>query len=62
MGVTLANSLADRAEFESSELGTEVRLRFRRRLAPPEPLRGLNPGVWQLTDPESSGALPAQSD
>ncbi|HWD70184.1 MAG TPA: ATP-binding protein [Solirubrobacteraceae bacterium] len=47
MGVTLINALADRAEFETSELGTEVRMRFRRP-APPSPPLSL--GVWALTD------------
>jgi len=48
MGVTLINSLADRAEFESSALGTEVRMRFRR--VAPAPLDGLSLAVWELTD------------
>lgn len=60
MGITLISSLADRAEFESSELGTEVRMRFRRPIA--EPPSGLRPGAWMLTDPRSSGALRAPSD
>jgi anti-sigma regulatory factor (Ser/Thr protein kinase) len=62
MGVTLINSLADRAEFESSELGTEVRMRFRRAARLPEPLDGFSPEAWTLTDQQSSGALPGQSD
>lgn len=48
MGVALINSLADRTEFESSQLGTEVRMRFRRA---PERLTGVSPEVWALTDP-----------
>jgi anti-sigma regulatory factor (Ser/Thr protein kinase) len=62
MGVTLINSLADRAEFESSELGTEVRMRFRQAARPPEPLDNFSPAAWTLTDQQSSGALPGQSD
>jgi serine/threonine-protein kinase RsbW len=60
MGVTLINSLAERAEFESSELGTEVRMRFRREV--PEPLGRLSLGSWALTDQRSSGAPRAQSN
>jgi anti-sigma regulatory factor (Ser/Thr protein kinase) len=62
MGVTLINSLADRAEFESSELGTEVRMRFRQAARLPEPLGSFSPAAWTLTDQKSSGALPGQSD
>jgi serine/threonine-protein kinase RsbW len=62
MGVTLINSLADRAEFESSELGTEVRMQFTRPAPVPEPLEGVSLGAWALTDPRSSDALRAQSD
>ena len=41
MGVALINSLADRAEFrESSEIGTEVRMQFRRPVDVPEVLAG----------------------
>ena len=58
MGVTLINSLADRAEFESSELGTEVRMRFKRAM----PLGRLSLELWALTNPQSSGALRAQSN
>jgi serine/threonine-protein kinase RsbW len=61
MGVTLINSLADRAEFESSELGTEVRMRFRRPVRTPESLE-VNLRSWALTDPEASDALRAQSN
>jgi serine/threonine-protein kinase RsbW len=60
MGVTLINSLAERAEFESSELGTEVRMRFRRVAS--EPLYRLNLDAWALTDQQSSGAPRAPSD
>lgn len=59
MGVTLINSLADRAEFESSELGTEVRMRFRRPRPAPAPL---SLRVWGLTDQQSSDALRARSN
>ena len=62
MGVTLINSLADRAEFESSELGTEVRMRFRRARQTPEPFRDVKLAVWALTDPGSSDALRARSN
>jgi anti-sigma regulatory factor (Ser/Thr protein kinase) len=62
MGVTLINSLADRAEFESSELGTEVRIRFKCPVSVRETLGRFSPGVWALTDPESSGALQARSN
>lgn len=58
MGVTLINSLADRAEFESSELGTEVRMRFKRAM----PLGRLSLELWALTNRQSSGALRAQSN
>jgi serine/threonine-protein kinase RsbW len=61
MGVTLINALADRAEFESSELGTEVRMRFKRRVATPASL-DVNLRIWALTDPEASDALRAQSN
>lgn len=63
MGVTLINSLADRAEFESSELGTEVRLRFRRPVRTPTSTSlDVNLRIWALTDPEASDALRAQSN
>lgn len=64
MGVSLINSLADRAEFESSEIGTEVRMLFRRPLRFPEPLGRLSLEAWGLTDqnPRSSGALQARSN
>lgn len=62
MGVALINSLADRAEFESSELGTEVRMRFRRPVQAAEPPSRLNLEAWALTDPQSSSALRARSD
>lgn len=62
MGVTLINSLADRAEFESSELGTEVRMRFRRPARLPEPSDSFSSAGWALTDQQSSGALRAPSD
>jgi serine/threonine-protein kinase RsbW len=61
MGVTLINSLADRAEFESSEFGTEVRMRFRRPVRTPDSLE-VNLRIWALTDPEASDALRAQSN
>lgn len=61
MGVTLVNALADRAEFESSELGTEVRMRFRRR-AQPADWDGFNLDAWTRTDPRSSDALRGRSD
>lgn len=62
MGLTLINTLSDRAEFRSSQMGTEVRMRFVRPLeAAAEPLE-LSSGLWELTDlPRSSGALPARS-
>jgi anti-sigma regulatory factor (Ser/Thr protein kinase) len=62
MGVTLINSLADRAEFESSELGTEVRMRFTRAARAPQPQSQVNLEIWALTDPRSSDALRAQSN
>jgi serine/threonine-protein kinase RsbW len=63
MGVTLINSLADRAEFESSELGTEVRMRFRRPAHVPESLEAFSLQRWALTtDPQSSSALQARSN
>jgi serine/threonine-protein kinase RsbW len=62
MGVTLINSLADRAEFESSELGTEVRMRFRRPAYMPESLEAFSLERWALTDPQSSSALRARSN
>jgi serine/threonine-protein kinase RsbW len=62
MGVTLINSLADRAEFESSELGTEVRMRFKRPACVPEPLGRFSLAPWALTDPQSSSALQARSN
>jgi anti-sigma regulatory factor (Ser/Thr protein kinase) len=62
MGVTLINALADRAEFESSELGTEVRMRFRRPACVPEPLERFSLALWALTDQQSSGALQARSN
>ena len=69
MGVTLINSLADRAEFESSEFGTEVRMRFRRPSCVPEPLERFSLAHWALTDPrsaltdqQSSSALQARSN
>ena len=48
MGVTLINALADRAEFESSDLGTEVRMHFKRSVRVPGSLADL--GVRALTD------------
>jgi serine/threonine-protein kinase RsbW len=60
MGLTLINSLADRAEFQSSELGTEVRMQFRCPLSVQPGQVSL--GDWALTDPRSSGALRARSD
>jgi anti-sigma regulatory factor (Ser/Thr protein kinase) len=63
MGVTLINALADRAdraEFESSDLGTEVRTHFKRSVRVPGALAVL--AVSALTDPRSSGALRAQSN
>jgi anti-sigma regulatory factor (Ser/Thr protein kinase) len=62
MGVTLINSLADRAEFESSELGTEVRMRFTHPARLPDPFAELSLRTWASTDPRSSDALRAQSD
>jgi serine/threonine-protein kinase RsbW len=64
MGVALINSLADRAEFESSEIGTEVRMLFKRPLRFPEPFGRLSLEAWGLTDqdPRSSGALQARSN
>jgi anti-sigma regulatory factor (Ser/Thr protein kinase) len=62
MGVTLINSLADRAEFESSELGTEVRMRFTRPACGPDSRDQVSPGLWALTDPRASDALRARSD
>jgi serine/threonine-protein kinase RsbW len=62
MGVTLINAMADRAEFESSELGTEVRMRFRRPACVPEPLERFRLALWALTDQQSSGALQARSN
>lgn len=59
MGVALINSLADRAEFESSDIGTEVRMLFKRPLLFPAPL---SLEAWALTDPQSSGALQARSN
>lgn len=61
MGVTLINALADRAEFESSPLGTEVRMRFRRPKSPERPV-GLSLAIWALSCPGSSDALRAQSN
>jgi anti-sigma regulatory factor (Ser/Thr protein kinase) len=48
MGVALINALADRAEFESSDLGTEVRMHFKRSVRVPGSLADL--GVRALTD------------
>jgi len=62
MGVALINSLADRAEFKSSELGTEVRMRFTRPARMPDSLEEISLGTWALTDPRSSDALRGQSD
>jgi anti-sigma regulatory factor (Ser/Thr protein kinase) len=64
MGVALINSLADRAEFESSETGTEVRMLFKRPLRFREPLGRLSFEVWGLTDqdPRSSDVLQARSN
>lgn len=62
MGVTLVNSLADRAEFESSELGTEVRMQFKRRVRMTDPFDCLSLDAWTLTDPRSSDALQGRSD
>ncbi|MDE3133976.1 MAG: ATP-binding protein [Acidobacteriota bacterium] len=62
MGVALINSLADRAEFESSEIGTEVRMLFKRPLRFPEPLSEFSLETWGLRDPRSSGALRARSN
>lgn len=67
MGVTLINSLADRAEFQSSELGTEVKMRFRlpatrSKVAATEPPDEISPTDWELTDRRSSDALRARSD
>lgn len=61
MGVTLINSLADRAEFQSSELGTEVRMRFNRPARPAPSRSALNLEIWTLTDPQASDALRARS-
>lgn len=61
MGVAVINSLADRAEFESSEIGTEVRMLFKRPLRFPEPLGDLSLETWGLRDPRSSGALRGRS-
>ncbi len=62
VGVALINSLADRAEFQSSEIGTDVRMQFRRQVDVPEMLEAFRLGVWELTDPESSDALRARSN
>jgi serine/threonine-protein kinase RsbW len=62
MGVTLINSLADRAEFESSELGTEVRMRFTRQARVAQAAEEISLRTWTLTDPRSSDALRARSD
>jgi serine/threonine-protein kinase RsbW len=62
MGMTLINSLADRAQFESSGLGTEVRMRFKRSACVPEPLERFSLALWELTDPRSSSALQARSN
>jgi serine/threonine-protein kinase RsbW len=62
MGVTLINALADRAEFESSELGTEVRMRFRRPAFVPGLLERFSLAPWAPTDPQSSGALQDRSN
>ena len=62
MGVSLINSLADRAEFESSRLGTEVRMRFRRLSQAPQRFSRLSLAALTLTDPESSAALRARSN
>jgi anti-sigma regulatory factor (Ser/Thr protein kinase) len=62
MGVTLINSLADRAEFESSELGTEVRMHFTPPAGVPDSQDQVSLGAWALTDPRSSDALRARSN
>ena len=62
MGVTLINTLADRAEFESSELGTEVRMRFNRPAHTVPSRSGLSLEVWALTNQQSSDALRARSN
>ena len=63
MGVSVINSLADRAEFESgTDNGTEVRMMFKRPVRLPDPLDRLSLAVWALTEPQSSGALPTQSN
>ena len=62
MGVVLINSLADRAEFESSEMGTELRMRFRLPVdARQQRLDGLSSEA-RATDPRASNALRAPSD
>lgn len=62
MGVTLINALAERAEFESSEIGTEVRMRFRRPGGLSGSRRTLSPGRSTPTSQSqrSSGGLPAR--
>lgn len=64
MGVALINSLADRAEFESSELGTEVRMLFKRPLQTSKPLGSqLSLEAWALANPPRwSDALRARSN
>lgn len=57
MGVSVINTLADRAEFETEPgNGTVVRMVFRRPAPVPEALRQLSVGVWALED-RLSGAL-----
>ena len=61
MGITLMNALAERVEVESSGIGTEVRMRFRRPAPSGGPPAGLKPEVWAPMDPGSSGGLRAPS-
>lgn len=62
LGVSVINTLADRAEFESNpDNGTEVRMMFKRPLPVPEVLRQLSVGVWALEDQRLSGAPRGQS-
>jgi serine/threonine-protein kinase RsbW len=61
MGVVVISALADQAEFQSdSGVGTEVRMKFRRRTPAPPRLDQLNLGVWALSGPEESVVRRAQ--
>lgn len=61
MGIALIKALTARAEYETSAIGTEVRMRFARPARASATLSRFRLGVLALTDPQSSGALQVQS-